>query len=237
MLDKGVGTPLRTQLAEKLCEQISTGMLKASEKLPSERMLCEQYAVSRMTVRNALSDLIHKGYVYSVSGKGNYVAEMKLETELEPLISFTADISRRGMRPSSEILEAEVVVADSFLVERLRVLPGVEVVKLTRLRLANASPVAVQCAYLPHHLCPDLLRYDFRSRSLLEVLRNEYGLILARAESQIEAALASPDELTLLQLSSPAAVLTTKQTTYLENDLVIEFASSVYAGERYMLHR
>lgn len=236
-LDKAIGTPLHMQLTEILSNQIDIGELKVHEKLPSERNLCEQYSVSRITVRNALSELIHKGYVYSVSGKGNYVAERKLEAELEPLISFSEDISRRGMESSSEILEAEIVVADDFLVGRLKVLPGVEVVKLKRLRFANGNPIAIQYAYLPHHLCNGLLEYDFKSRSLLDILRKEYKLNLFRAESHIEAALAKTEEISLLKLLNPSAVLITKQTTYLKNDLVIEFAISIYSGDKYSLHR
>ena len=78
---------------------------------------------------------------------------------------FTEDIAKRGMRSSSEVLEAEIVNADDFLIEKLKVLPGVEVVKLKRLRLANGIPIAVQQAYLPHYLCQELLKYNFSSRS------------------------------------------------------------------------
>ncbi len=237
MLDKSIGIPLHIQLTDKLSEQIDIGKLNVHEKLPSERKLCEQYDVSRITVRNALSELIHKGYVYSVSGKGNYVAEFKLEAELEPLISFSEDITKRGMRCSSEILEAEIIIADEFLEGKLLVLPGVEVVKLKRLRLANGIPIAIQHTFLPHHLCPEILKYDFKSHSLLNVLKNEYKLKLTRAESQIEAALALPEEISLLRLSAPSAVLIAKQTTYLENNLVIEFVKSVFAGDKYTLHK
>lgn len=237
MLDKSIGIPLHIQLTDKLSEQIDIGKLNVHEKLPSERKLCEQYDVSRITVRNALSELIHKGYVYSVSGKGNYVAEFRLEAELEPLISFSEDIAKRGMRNSSEILEAEIIIADEFLEGKLLVLPGVEVVKLKRLRLANGIPLAIQHTFLPHHLCPEILKYDFTSHSLLNVLKNEYKLKLTRAESQIEAALALPEEISLLRLSSPSAVLIAKQTTYLENNLVIEFVKSVFAGDKYTLHK
>jgi GntR family transcriptional regulator len=237
MLDRTTGTPLHVQLTDLLRRQINTSQLPVHTKLPSERELCEQYAISRITVRKALAALMHEGLVRSIAGKGTYVAELKLQRELEPLVGFSEDIRRRGMSVSSRVLEAAIIRADSHLAGQLHLLPDVEVVKLHRLRLVNSIPVAIQCAYLPHHLCPDLLQYDFSSRSLLDVLRTEYQLKLVRAESDIEAALARPEEASLLQLPTPAAVLVAEQTTYLDNDAVIEFVRSVFAGDRYKFHK
>jgi len=237
MLNRATETPLHVQLTDLLRRQIKAGQLPVHTKLPSERELCEQYDVSRITVRQALSQLAHEGLVRSIAGKGTYVAELKLQRELEPLLGFSEDIRRRGMSVSSRVLEAAIVHADSSLADRLHLLPDVEVVKLHRLRLVNSIPVAIQCAYLPHHLCPDLLQYDFSSRSLLDVLRTEYQAKLVRAESDIEAALAGPEEASLLQLPTPAAVLIAEQMTYLDNDAVIEFVRSVFAGDRYKFHK
>lgn len=237
MLDRTTGTPLHVQLTDLLRRQINTDQIPIHTKLPSERELCEQYDVSRITVRKALSQLAHEGLVRSIAGKGTYVAELKLQRELQPLVGFLEDIRRRGMSVSSRVLEAAIIRADSHLAGHLHLLPDVEVVKLHRLRLVNSIPVAIQCAYLPHHLCPDLLQYDFSSRSLLDVLRTEYQLKLVRAESDIEAALARPEEASLLQLPTPAAVLVAEQTTCLDNDAVIEFVRSVFAGDRYKFHK
>lgn len=236
MLNKAIGTPLHVQLTDLLSEQIRAGELAIYTKLPSERELCAEYAISRITVRKALAELTHAGLVYSSVGKGIYVAEPRLERELQPLTSFTEDARRRGVSVSSRVLEAAIIHADNSLAIRLQVSQGVEVVKLHRLRLMDGTPAAIQCAYLPHHLCPNLLHHDFSSRSLLEVLRTEYELKLVGAESDIEAALAQPEEVSLLQLPTPAAVLVVEQTTYLNNDEVIEFVRSAFPGGRYRLY-
>jgi GntR family transcriptional regulator len=230
MLNKAIGMPLHAQLTAVLREQINTGKLSIHTKLPSERELCAEYGISRITVRKALAKLIHEGLVYSSVGKGIYIAEPKLEKELQPLISITEDARRRGVSVSSQVLEAAIIYADNSLAIRLQVSQGVEVVKLHRLRLMGNIPAAIQCAYLPHHLCPNLLRYDFSSRSLLDVLRTEYKLKLTRAKSDIEAALAQDEEASLLELPTPAAVLVAEQTTYLENEAVIEFVRSAFPG-------
>ena len=236
MLDRESGIPLHVQLADLLRRRIRNHKLPVNTQLPSERDLCEQYCISRITVRKALSELLYEGLIYTTVGKGTYVADARLDQELRPLNSFTQDIERRGMTVSSRLLEALIIKADDHLAARLQVLQGTKLVKLHRLRLADDFPIAIQLTYLPHHLCPDILQYDLSIHSLFNVLRIKYGLQLARADTTIEATLACPEEVRLLQLSVPAAVLISNQTTYLGTGAVIELTRSVFRGDRYKLH-
>jgi GntR family transcriptional regulator len=236
MLDRNSGIPLHAQLAALLRMHIATGVLLPNTRIPSERALCDQYGVSRITVRKALSELAHEDLIFTSVGKGTYVADPTLNEELRPLSSFSDDIRRRGMTPSNRVLEAIIVHADDTLADRLQVPRGAETVKLCRLRLADGLPIAVQITHLPHHLCPGLLQCDLASRSLFDVLRGEFGLVLAQAETVIEAAIANEDEARLLQLQFPAAVLISEQTTYLDTGQVIEHARSIFCADRYKLH-
>ncbi|MBI4928724.1 MAG: UTRA domain-containing protein, partial [Anaerolineae bacterium] len=56
-----------------------------------------------------------------------------------------------------------------------------------------------------------------------------------RSDSEFMAALAQPEELNLLKLKPPAAVLISDQTTYLENRVVIEVTRSIFNADRYKL--
>ena len=236
MLDKDSAMPLHVQLRDTLRQQILEGGLLPHTQLASERELCEQHGVSRITVRQALADLLREGLIYTQVGKGTYVAMSRLEEEPHLLSSFTDDTRRRGMAASSRVLSAAIVNADDEQAGRLRIPRGAEVVRLRRLRLANGLPVAVQLTWLPHHLCPGLLGCDLVSRSLFDILRSEFKLTLLRAESSVAAALAEPEDCRLLQLSPPAAVLISDQTTCLDSEAVIEFTHSVFHGDRYTLH-
>ena len=236
MLDKDSAVPLHTQLRNLLRQQILGDELAAHEQLPSEREFCERHGVSRITVRRALGELQNEGLIYTSVGKGTYVAVPRLNEELQPLSSFTEDMRRRGMTASSRVLEKAVLPADDGLATRLGVPAGSAVIKLYRLRLTDGIPIAIQTTWLPHHACPTLLHHDLETRSLFDILRQEYGLRLARGETNIGAALAGPDELRLLELHPPAAVLISEQTTFLDNGEVIEFVRSVFRGDRYTLH-
>ena len=234
--DQNNSIPLHHKLRETLRHQIVTNQLPAHERLPSERELCDQYSISRTTVRRALADLFNEGLIYTTVGKGTYVAAPQMKEQLQPLSSFSEDITRRGMQPSSRLLRAEVQNANDEQAARLCLPRGAEVVSLYRLRLADGKPIALQLIWLPHYLCPDLLRFDLAQQSLYHILRSEYLLKLTYAETTIMAALANPEECRLLVLSPPAAVLISQQSTYLDNGSLIEYAHSVFRGDRYKLY-
>jgi GntR family transcriptional regulator len=234
--DQNNSIPLHHKLRETLRQQIVTCQLPAHERLPSERELCDQYDISRTTVRRALADLLNEGLIYTTIGKGTYVAPPQMKEELQPLSSFSEDITRRGMQPSSRLLRAEIQNANDEQAARLCLPRGAEVVSIYRLRLADGKPIALQLTWLPHHLCPDLLSFDLAQQSLYQILRGEYHFKLAHADTTIMAALGNPEECRLLVLSPPAAVLISQQATYLENDSLIEYTHSVFRSDRYKLY-
>jgi GntR family transcriptional regulator len=236
MVEKHSPIPLHIQLANIIRQQVTEKEVLPGDRLPSERELCEKYQVSRITVRQAISTLSTEGLVYSSAGKGNYIVRPSLNEELQPLSSFTQDLERRGMRSASQVLGANVIPTDQYWSSIFSVPRGAELVSLQRLRLANDQPIAIQITHLPHHLCPSLLEFDFSRRSLYKILTNEYHLLLARSDTVIEAALATPEEARLLDLKRPAAVLISEQTTYLDNGTVIEVTRSIFHAERYKLH-
>ena len=157
-----------------------------------------------MTVRRAISELLHEGVIYAIPGKGLYVTEPKQDAE-PPLRGFTEDMSQRGMVASSQVLAAEIVGASTVLSSALGVPIGTALVYLRRLRLADGAPMAVQGSYLPQALCPGLLEHDLGRGSLFELLRNVYHLRLADGTTAVEAALADAEHARLLGLRAARA--------------------------------
>ncbi len=228
--------PLYAQLRDALRADLLTGRLRAHEQLPSERELCARFRVSRMTVRQALLDLAREGLIYSRAGKGTFASEPKIDQQLKTLSGFSQDMRSRGSVPSSRVLEAKTERADARLARRLGLATGTKIIVLSRVRLADGMPLALETAHLPAALCPNLLRHDFAHESLYSVLEHDYGYHLTRAEQTIEAALARPHEATLLQLTLPAPVLVMERLTYTDQGILIEYVHSVYRGDRYKFH-
>jgi len=235
MFDKISGIPMHHQLKEMIREQVLGGALAANTQLPSERELCEKYGISRTTVRRAMSELLQEGLVYTTVGKGTFVSTPPIKEEIQPLSGFTEDMARRGIKASNRVLCQSIENANDEQAGFLSIPRGAEVVSFSRLRLADGFPIALQYNLLPHHLCRGLLDHDLAERSLYDILRNDFHLKLSHADTNIRAALATPDECRFLNISPPAALLISEQTTYLANSIIIEYVRSYFRGDQYTL--
>lgn len=225
--------PLYLQLEELLRADISARRLQPHQRLPSEREMRDRFRVSRMTVRQALSALARDGLIYSHVGKGTFVCEPKIDQQLRTLTGFSQDMQRRGSQPASRVLEARIERASDAVAQALQLKPSTQVILLTRVRLADDAPLAIETVHLPRNLCPHLLRHDFARESLYAVLEHEYGYRLTRAEQTIEAGLAGPREVELLQVQPRGAILIIERLTFTDQNVPIEHVHSIYRGDRY----
>ncbi len=98
--------PRYHQLKEILREKVSTEEWKPGDLIPSERELSETYSISRMTARQAITDLVNEGLFYREQGRGTFVADNRITQQLLQLTGFTKDIQARGQRPSTIVLSA-----------------------------------------------------------------------------------------------------------------------------------
>ena len=96
-LDLRSRLPIYEQLVEKFKELIISEVLKKDEKLPSVRSLSNQLTINPNTIQKAYRELETQGYIYSIPGKGNFVAAVmqnnnsekisKLKNELKKILS------------------------------------------------------------------------------------------------------------------------------------------------------
>jgi len=213
--------------------------LEVGTQLASERELCDKYGVSRTTVREALRELEQENLIKTVPGRGTFIAGLDESVGLDvevTLEGFTSDMRRRGVAPSSHLLDARLITDPSSKIKNVMGLEeGDEVVSIKRLRLINNRPLALHFVYLNHRLCPNILHHNLGEASLFRLLRERYGLVLAEADEYAYAALANEEECELLALSTPAAVLRTERITRLDTGEVIEYAEATYCGDWYRL--
>jgi GntR family transcriptional regulator len=106
VLDKRSHLPLHQQLKATIEEHILSGEWLPGTQVPSERELCEQYDISRITVRQALTALVMEGRLIRAQGRGTFVGSPRIEQQLTQLTGFTQDMQARGKRPSTEKLAA-----------------------------------------------------------------------------------------------------------------------------------
>src|SRR5436853_4958420 len=123
--------------------------------IPSERQLCVDLGVSRLTVRAALDDLAREGYLIRRRGSGTYVQQPKIAQELT-MTSFSEDMRRRGMVPGSRTLSMTSTLAGARLGRLLHVSPSEPIVVAKRLRLADGESMAIETLHVRESLVPGL---------------------------------------------------------------------------------
>jgi GntR family transcriptional regulator len=228
--------PRYHQLKEILRERIQSGEWKAGDLIPSERELSEQYGISRMTTRQAITDLVNEGVFYREQGRGTFVSHRKITQQLIRLTGFTEDISARGQQPSTKVLSARMQPADEETANRLHIPVGQEIFVLQRLRLADAEPLAVELSQIAFKGCERLVGEDFEHNSLYRVLESRYGMPLVEADQEIEAGLAVAEVAQQLKIAVGSSVLFTRRVTYTDRTQPVEYAKSVYIGNRYIFY-
>jgi GntR family transcriptional regulator len=216
-IDRDNPLPLYKQVKSRILDMLYGGAIPANGKVPSERELVDALGVSRITVRQALRELVAEGHLQAQPGKGFYATGGNQKSyELELLRSFTETALAHKQVPGSRTLEARIVEADSETAEALALGADKRVTSIRRLRLLDGIPVAIGHDWVPLALAPDLAELDWstQNRSLYAELRARYGLVPYNGNTILSAALAGTEEAALLGLPSPAAVLTVSQIAY-----------------------
>ncbi|WP_019136001.1 GntR family transcriptional regulator [Cellulomonas massiliensis] len=203
--------------------------LKVGDAIPSERTLKQEFGVSRMTIRQAVDALVTEGVLVREQGRGTFVAPQRMDFEMR-LTTFGEEMRRRGLEPTTTVLAAQTVEATPDIATALEIDPGDEVHFLYRVRSADGTPVAIERAWMPVALVPELLA-DGAPTSVYDRLR-ELGAAPEWGEETLAADLATDVEASLLGLSAAPAVMRAERRTYAAQGAVM-FSRGCYRGDRY----
>lgn len=232
-VEKDSSVPIYSQVERIVVDMIDSGQLSPGQRAPSERKIADRLEISRMTARAALSNLVAEGYLYSVPGKGTFVANPKVRQDLVELTSFTQDMRRRGLKAGASLLEFDLVDEAPAKALLALALPEREkLVRLHRLRIADGQPMCLETSYLPAASFSWLLEEDMDSGSLYQTLENR-GVELVKAEESLEATLVRETEAELLTVPVGSPGLLIERITYTERDRPVEYVKSLYRGDRY----
>jgi GntR family transcriptional regulator len=226
-----VGTGSKSEQVRRHVLDLVEAQLRPHDKLPTERELAGELAVSRLTVRRVLDNLEHERRVYRVQGAGTFVREPHVAKSLE-LTSFTEDMRSRGMTPGSRLLVAEETPAGARIGQALALSPAEPVLHIARVRTANAEPICLEHSYIPGRLASGLLQHDLQG-SLYDLLNQHYRLRLEHAAQTILATVVEADDARLLNVPAFSAAFRVERTGYDARGRAIERAESLYRADRY----
>ncbi len=192
-LDPKASRAIYLQLLDVIQEQMQNKNLKPGDMLPSEQEFCQNYHISRTTVRLTLHQLEQQGLINRRRGLGTFIAEPKVSRQLGSLYSFTEDMKKLGLTPSSRILSYRLVDRESVSCA-LSEFQSDRLIEVVRLRLANNRPMIIEKTYLSVDLCPDLSWERLENNALYAILSERYHLQPYRAVETYEAVTMTKEE-------------------------------------------
>ena len=220
--------PLYKQVQAAIREAIATRVLMPNDALPPERELAEQFEVSRITVRKAISGLVSEGVLESQHGSGTFVRS-KVEKNFAQLNSFTEEMRSRGLKASSVWLNRSAGKVRPEESLTLRASPGTDVYRFSRIRLADNEPMSIEHTTILADCLPSLEAVE---HSIYAALK-ETGNRPVRALQRLSALILNDEQAAKLGAHAGDAGLLVERVGFNREGLAIEFSQSWYRGDTY----
>ncbi len=206
---------------------------RPGEVIPPEVEIAARFDVSRMTARQAVLNLMREGLVDRRRGAGTFIADNPMHRREGVLLSFTEDMKRRGLRPSSELISAKKEIATPSDLKMLNLNDPSTVIVIKRLRLADETPLALERVALTSK-CHQVLEEDLSVGSLHDALRKN-GIQPTLANGWLKARLATTQEAHRLDLPTKSPLLVETRVIEDQFGVPIEHTETAYAANRYVV--
>lgn len=229
-IDKKSPIPVYYQLKNIILKKIKDGEFSEGSHIPSERELGESLNISRMTVRQALNQLVSEGVLYREKGRGTFVSKGKIVQR--NIMSFSDTVRNRGLVPSTVVLHFKKIQDRLDIKDLLNLREDDCLYNIKRLRLANELPIAIEEVFIPERYCHGLEAFDLKS-SLYKLLMEEYSLTISYMDSIIEAAKPIKEEKKLLDLSDSTPILRITSISHNDSGTKLFYEKDIYRSDEY----
>ncbi len=234
-VDKNSPIPYYYQIEEWLREQIASGSLKPGDMLPSEKVLCAQLGVSRITIHQALADLTAEGLLERRRAKGTYIAHPRQVVMFKHsrLHGLTEDAAAIGQIVRSQVLKQELVPATEEVMQQMGVPCDTPLVMVRRLRSIQGVPIVLETVYHPYQRFPELLEMDLTDCSIYEVLKQLYDARPVQALDRLVTEPATNEIARLLEIGPGSPVMRSRRVARDKTGQVMEFTISIFRADQY----
>ncbi|MFK2821607.1 GntR family transcriptional regulator [Arcobacter sp. YIC-80] len=230
---KKVTKPTYIKLYEQILKSIETKEYSVSQKLPSENELAKIFDVNRHTVRQALSLLKDKGFIYTLKGKGNFISNIKVPYSISDKSSYSSKILDLGYEPKTKLLSSNIIEPNEDIAKNLNLSKKLKVIELKLLRYANDLPISVSYSYFDAFIYRDIINHlDLEPFSLYKILNKCYpNLEITKVSTVFESLVAKNELSELLMMPSNSPILAASTLSKDQEGNYIEYGTSYFRGD------
>ncbi|MCD2501786.1 GntR family transcriptional regulator [Clostridium sp. NSJ-145] len=228
MIDKNSPIPVYFQLKNDLVKKIAQGLWKPGECIASERELCEIYGVSRMTIRQAIGELVQEGVLTRLKGKGTFVCEQTVKQQ--DMMSFTEMIKQTGRELRTEVINFDIIdtpddMQDTFMLDK--------VYKIERRRIVDNECIAVETVFIPVDYCGHI-NNEMLKGSLYKILEH-FGYSISNSTSSIVAVDITDEIKEKFDTKENFPVLKIIGKTFANKNKVLFIEEALYRSDKFTL--
>ena len=200
------GVPLHRQLFLVLHDEIDRGVIAPGDALPTEQTLCEQFGVSRITVRRALADLADQGYIERRQGVGSFVRDHGRAEQSPTGRSYLDELRQTQFETEVDVVELETRRPPAVVAEALDAAGDLLHIVRVRRQRRTGEPLMVTDAWLPAELADTFTESALHRTPLYELL-SDAGITVEWVRHEITAEIAGPRNAQLLDTTIGAPLL------------------------------
>jgi len=228
--------PVYYQIKQSIKSWILNREYNPGEKIPSENELAGKFSVSRLTVRQAISQLVQEGFLNSKRGEGTFV------TNNENLINsfglefsgYMDDLFYQVSNVKAKSVEMEKIKASRLVREKLELDDEKEeVVQIRRVRLLRDKPFAYTINYLPVEIGMKISDKELYKSPLLKIMEQKLDIHFTEAFQIMEATFANQEVAGFLGISPGSPILYLERIMYTKGKKPVEFVQSSHRGDIY----
>jgi GntR family transcriptional regulator len=233
-LTREFGLPLYQQIHHLLRHRIANGEYAPGAKIPSESELCRELAVSRVTVREAMRELVTADVLVKVHGKGTFVAaDTPPRLQTVKYAGFLEDLQERVLKLTVTDVEMQQVAAAPDIAALLGLESGTELTRIRRLRHIDKEPFSFTVNYLAADIGKRIRARDLYAVPLLKILQTELRIPIVRAQETIDAVPADPEVAQRLGITVLYPVMHMRRVMFTTANRPFEVVETFYRADKY----
>lgn len=205
-VDRGSKEKLYVQIYSIILEKIESGKWPPGTQIPSEDELCRIYNVSKVTVREAIQELVREGYLTRQQGKGTFVAYSVPHLGIVMRTRLSEDMYGEGVTIKKEILERGVKKPSEDIQTSLMTEDNIYYILCKK--VVDGEPY-IEESFIPLFIVPDIANKDILNSSLYDLIEENSAKKIFKVTQTIEATSVKEDTAIILEMKggSPALIV------------------------------
>jgi len=217
-------------------EKIESGQWTTDSFIPSERDLCNEFNVSRITVRKAVENLENYGLLKRIKNKGTIVGKIqKNNSLLSQAFSFYEYLTQKGFSVKNEVIKFSRKIPSAHIQNFLQLKNKDEIFEIQRLRIINNEPWYFTMIYLPVELFGGIKKEDLVTGSIHEVFKSKFHLRAEKNKRYLYAGVSDEECSGLLKIDKGLPVQIIENINYSDSNMPFEYSINYFRQDKIII--